>query len=148
MSDISEKKIEEEAGRIYAQINMLNSIAESLKEQSEAIQKQLIDLQLSLETLNEISKMEKNCRVILPLGSSIMVDAIIIDNENAYINVGSNVIIKRPNQYVKEILEKRMEILQKQQIEIQQKLNETISGIQYLQNQLSTLLQQLKERKG
>lgn len=148
MNSIDEKKIEEEAGRIYAQINTLNSIAEALKEQSEAIQKQLIDLQLSLETLNEISKLEKNCRVILPLGSSIMVDAIIIDNENAYINVGSNVIIKRPNQYVKEILEKRVEILQKQQIEVQQKLNETISGIQYLQNQLNTLLQQLKERKG
>lgn len=148
MNSIDEKKIEEEAGRIYAQINTLNSIAEALKEQSEAIQKQLIDLQLSLETLNEISKLEKNCRVILPLGSSIMVDAIIIDNENAYINVGSNVIIKRPNQYVKEILEKRVETLQKQQIEVQQKLNETISGIQYLQNQLNTLLQQLKERKG
>jgi len=148
MSKINERKIEEEAGRIYAQINTLNSIAEALKEQSEAIERQLIDIQLSLDTLNEISKREKNCRVLLPLGSSIMVDAIIVDNENAYINVGSNVIIKRPNQYVKEILEKRMEILQKQQIDVQQKLNETINSIQYLQNQLNMLIQQLREKKG
>jgi prefoldin subunit 5 len=45
-----------------------------------------------------------------------------------------------------EILEKRMENLQKQQMEIQQKLTETLSGIEYLQNQLNTLIQQLREK--
>ncbi|MCS7368624.1 MAG: prefoldin subunit alpha [archaeon GBS-70-058] len=146
MRKFDRKEIEEEVGRLYAQITTLNSIADALKEQGEIIQRQLIDLQLALETLNEISKMEKNHKVILPLGSQIMIDAILVDNEYAYVNVGSNVIIKKSNKDVREILEKRMEVLQKQQIEIQQKLTETLSGIEYLQNQLNTLIQQLREK--
>ncbi|MCR6668619.1 MAG: prefoldin subunit alpha [archaeon YNP-WB-040] len=146
MKKIDRKEVEEEVGRLYAQITTLNSIADALKEQSEILQRQIIDTQLALETLNEISKLEKNHKVILPLGSQIMVDAVIVDNENAYVNVGSNVIIKKPNKEVIEILEKRMEVLQKQQMEIQQKLTETLSGIEYLQNQLSTLIQQLREK--
>jgi prefoldin alpha subunit len=146
MKKIDQKEVEEEAGRLYAQITTLNSIADALKEQSEILQRQIIDTQLALETLNEISKLEKNHKVILPLGSQIMVDAVIVDNENAYVNVGSNVIIKKPNKEVMEILEKRMEALQKQQMEIQQKLTETLSGIEYLQNQLNTLIQQLREK--
>ncbi|MCS7366522.1 MAG: prefoldin subunit alpha [archaeon YNP-WB-062] len=146
MKKVDQKEVEEEAGRLYAQITTLNSIADALKEQSEILQRQIIDTQLALETLNEISKLEKNHKVILPLGSQIMVDAVIVDNENAYVNVGSNVIIKKPNKEVMEILEKRMEALQKQQMEIQQKLTETLSGIEYLQNQLNTLIQQLREK--
>jgi len=146
MKKIDRKEVEEEVGRLYAQITTLNSIADALKEQSEILQRQIIDTQLALETLNEISKLEKNHKVILPLGSQIMVDAVIVDNENAYVNVGSNVIIKKPNKEVIEILEKRMEALQKQQMEIQQKLTETLSGIEYLQNQLNTLIQQLREK--
>jgi len=146
MRKFDRKEIEEEVGRLYTQITTLNSIADALKEQSEIIQRQLIDLQLALETLNEISRLEKNHKVILPLGSQIMIDAILVDNEYAYVNVGSNVIIKKSNKDVREILEKRMEVLQKQQIEIQQKLTETLSGIEYLQNQLNTLIQQLREK--
>jgi len=146
MRKFDRKEIEEEVGRLYAQITTLNSIADALKEQGEIIQRQLIDLQLALETLNEISKMEKNHKVILPLGSQIMIDAILVDNEYAYVNVGSNVIIKKSNKDVREMLEKRMEVLQKQQIEIQQKLTETLSGIEYLQKQLNTLIQQLREK--
>ncbi|NHV11643.1 MAG: prefoldin subunit alpha [Candidatus Verstraetearchaeota archaeon] len=146
MKKVDQKEVEEEAGRLYAQITTLNSIADALKEQSEILQRQIIDTQLALETLNEISKLEKNHKVILPLGSQIMVDAVIVDNENAYVNVGSNVIIKKPNKEVMEILEKRMEALQKQQMEIQQKLTETLNGIEYLQNQLNTLIQQLREK--
>ncbi|MCC6017779.1 MAG: prefoldin subunit alpha [archaeon YNP-LCB-003-016] len=146
MKKIDRKEVEEEVGRLYAQITTLNSIADALKEQSEILQRQIIDTQLALETLNEISKLEKNHKVILPLGSQIMVDAVIVDNENAYVNVGSNIIIKKPNKEVIEILEKRMEALQKQQMEIQQKLTETLSGIEYLQNQLNTLIQQLREK--
>ncbi|MCR6623223.1 MAG: prefoldin subunit alpha [archaeon YNP-LCB-024-027] len=146
MKKVDQKEVEEEAGRLYAQITTLNSIADALKEQSEILQRQIIDTQLALETLNEISKLEKNHKVILPLGSQIMVDAVIVDNENAYVNVGSNVIIKKPNKEVMEILEKRMEALQKQQMEIQQKLTETLNGIEYLQNQFNTLIQQLREK--
>jgi prefoldin alpha subunit len=146
MKKADQKEVEEEAGRLYAQITTLNSIADALKEQNEIIQRQIIDTQLALETLNEIIKLEKDHKVILPLGSQIMIDAVLVDNENAYVNVGSNVIIKKPNKEVMEILEKRMENLQKQQMEIQQKLTETLSGIEYLQNQLNTLIQQLREK--
>ncbi|MEM2136521.1 MAG: prefoldin subunit alpha [Candidatus Methanomethylicia archaeon] len=146
---MSEKrKIEEEISKLYAQINTLNSIAEALKNQSETIQKQLIDMQLSIDTINEISKMEKGHKVLLPLGSSILIDAIVADNENSYINVGANVIIKKSNNDVKTILENRMENLQRQQLEVQKRLNETLNSIEYLQGQLNTLIQQASEKKG
>ncbi|MCS7097232.1 MAG: prefoldin subunit alpha [Candidatus Methanomethylicia archaeon] len=147
MSSQDQKKIEEEIGRIYAQITTLNSIAEALKEQSENLQRQILDLQLSLDTLNEIGRLGKSHKILLPLGSSLMIDAIIVDDENSYINIGSNVVIKRSNRDVRGILEKRMEMLQKQHIEVQRRLNETITSIQYLQNQLSVLIQQSR-RKG
>lgn len=146
---MSEKRnIEEEISRLYAQINTLNSIAEALKNQSETIQKQLIDMQLSIDTINEISKMEKGHKVLLPLGSSILIDAIVADNENSYINVGANVIIKKTNNDVKTILENRMENLQKQQLEVQKRLNEALNSIEYLQGQLNKLIQQSSEKKG
>jgi len=138
----SPSKREDKINRIYLELNMLNSLAESLQKQSEVLNKYVADTQLSIETLNEISRIGEGHKVLLPLGSQLLIDATLNDTENAYLNVGAKIIVRKPISNIKEYLEKQLKQLQKEYMAAQKKLGEVMNRISLLQSQLNSLIQQ------
>jgi len=138
------KDIDAQINRMYIELNTLNSIAESLKQQSDTIEKYILDTQLSLNTINEISNSDSGHKILLPLGSVLLIDAVLTNNRSAYLHVGANIIIKKSNTEIKAFLETQLTQLQKEQIETQKKLNQVMNNISVLQVQLNSLLQNVQ----
>ncbi len=140
MSKVSEK-LDERISRTYTELNLLNSIAETLQKQHENLTRMLADAQLTLDTLRTIKEASKGSNVLIPLGSLIMINALIEDNETAFLRIGSGVIVKESIPKIEDYIENYILQLQREQLAVQKKLEEILNRISILQAELNKLIQ-------
>ncbi len=138
---MSSSGLNEKINKLYAEINMLSAIAESLQRHYDALSRMVLDVQLTLNTLKEIREVGKGHKVLIPLGSTVLINVLIEDNQNAFLKVGSGIIVRKPISDVEEYLESYLLKLQREQLETQKRLESVVSNISNLQVELNKLLQ-------
>ncbi len=147
MSSQSRSELNEKISRLYAELNMLNSVAEALQRHQENLVKMITDAQLTLDTLKTIKEVETGSSILIPLGSLVMINVQIVDNENALLNVGSGVMVKKPISNIEDYLENHILQLQREQLATQKKLEEIANRISILQAELNRLARSYQEQR-
>jgi len=101
------KELEEK----YVQNQLLKGEVEELLKQKEIIEQKIFELNMTKNTIGEISKIKKGDFIWAPIGSDVFVSARIEDNKTFLSRVGADVSVKKTGQDVIKILDRQIKEL-------------------------------------
>lgn len=110
--DISELD-KEELQQKYQQFQMLQQQIEQASQQLEMLNQQLIELDISLEAVEELEKTTLNNEVLASIAPGIFVKTSLKENKKLIVNVGANTAAEKTTTEVIELLEKQKEQFEK-----------------------------------
>lgn len=116
--------MEKDKEKIIFELGLMDSRAREFEQQIMIIDRQLQELRLIQEDLENLSKNGKK-EVLMPLSSDILVKGNITDSENVLVNVGAGVVLKKNINEAKDITEKH----EKKISEVKEKLLDEINRI-------------------
>ena len=94
--DEKQKKMQQ----AYVELQMVNQQIKQNQQQIQAIEEQIIDLHLTLESLNELKNTKK--------GSGIFTKADLTDNKELIVNVGADITVKKDINDTGKLLEEQL----------------------------------------
>lgn len=135
------EKNEEFQQKLY-QYQLLEAQSEALEEELEKIVEEIRELENSKQTLKELQDLKEKSEIALPLGSGSFAFGSLNNVKEVLINLGANVVVKKPIEEAVEVLEGRKEEIK----DVRKTIKENMKRVnQNLQN-LSVELQ--KAQKG
>ncbi|MBI2656986.1 prefoldin subunit alpha [Candidatus Woesearchaeota archaeon] len=127
-----EKKMQE----LYMEFQMLDQHIKQLQKQLEMITHQLIDLNVTSNSLDEFNKIEEGKEIFVPLSSGIFAKASVKDTSELLVNVGANVAIKKDIASTKKLIQNQMEEIKKIQKQMAEELDRLVEHAAQLEMQL------------
>ena len=102
--DEKQKKMQQ----AYLELQMVNQQIKQNQQQIQAIDEQIIDLHLTLESLNELKNTKKGSEILVPLSSGIFTKADLTDNKELIVNVGAGTAVKKDINDTGKLLEEQL----------------------------------------
>ena len=131
-----EKKAEE----IYTEFQVLEQNIKQLQKQLELITHQLIELDVTNNSLDEFNKINVGKEIFVPLSSGIFAKAEIKDTSELLVNVGANVVVKKDIVSTKKLIQRQIEEINKIQKQMIGELEKLTGHAAQLENQLQGLV--------
>jgi prefoldin alpha subunit len=122
---MDEQKMQEKA----LKIQILEQQIIGVQNQLQNLEAQLVDLDITKESLDDLKKSEKGSELLSMLSPGIFVKSNLADNKDVIINVGAGVAVKKDVDKAKELVEQQFEEVKKVQLQLlmdMEKLNEAI----------------------
>jgi prefoldin alpha subunit len=135
-----EKKELEEKVLAY---RILEAKLDSLLKQRNMIASKLIEIQTTLESINEIEKSKEE--VLFPLGSEAYTFGKVMDKKKIIVEIGANIALEKTIEEGKETLKKRKLELENALDTTQKNIMEISSSLGQLGPQIQELAKELKE---
>ena len=92
----------------YMQFQMFDQQMKQCRQQLEAVQSQMAEVQAVLLALDDVSKSKIGAEILAPLSAGIFVRAELKDNRLLNVNVGSGTIVEKSVQDTKALLERQI----------------------------------------
>ncbi len=127
-----EKKMQE----LYMEFQMLDQHIKQLQKQLEMITHQLIDLNVTSNSLDEFNKIEEGKEIFVPLSSGIFAKASIRDTSELLVNVGANVAVRKDVASTKRLIQNQIEEIKKIQKQMAEELDRLVEHAAQLEMQL------------
>ncbi len=118
------------------EMQMLNSQLQQLQQQLNAVEQQSMEIEFVIDALENLSKVEVDTDVLVPLSSGIFVKAKLQDNKNLIVNVGSNTTVTKTIPEVQDMLKQQVQEIAKVKKELTDKFTEFASKFQIMQMDL------------
>lgn len=132
MADAKEKKAQE----LYMEFQVIDKRIKQLQQQLELLTQQLIELNVTSNTLDEFRKIESGKSIFVPLSSGIFAKASIADTSEVIVNVGANVAVKKDIPSTKKIIQNQIEEMKKVQQQMVDDLEKMTDRAANLERQL------------
>ncbi len=116
---------EKKAQELYLEFQMIDQHIKQLQKQLELVTNQLVELNITSNSLDEFNKINEGREVLVPLSSGIFAKASIKDTSQLLVNVGANVVVKKDTASAKRLIQEQIaEIkkIQKQMVEDLEKM--------------------------
>ena len=136
--DDKEKKAQE----MYMQFQALDQHIKQLQKQLEIITHQLIELNATSNSLDELKTIGSGKEIFVPLSSGIFAKANIKDTSELLVNVGANVVVKKDVASTKTLIQNQMEEIKKIQKQIIDELDKMTNHAAQLEVQLQNMMPQ------
>ncbi|MBS3058605.1 MAG: prefoldin subunit alpha [Candidatus Diapherotrites archaeon] len=136
-----EKEITLTGNQVAGMLEREKSQLNSLNQQLGQLQQITGELKASAEALKEIGK-EKNLKILVPLGSGVMVEAELENTETVKLSLPGNIIANRKREDAIKHLEKQAEEAGKQFEGLQKQFQQTATNV----NNLSQLIQAAQKK--
>lgn len=127
-----EKKMQE----LYMEFQMLDQHIKQLQKQLEMITHQLIDMNMTSNSLDEFGTIKEGKEIFVPLSSGIFAKASIRDTSELLVNVGANVAIKKDIASTKKLIQNQIEEIKKIQKQMAEELDRLVEHAAQLEMQL------------
>ena len=118
-------KLEEELRTLFGQ-------AESMRQQIATIDATILDLATVIETLDYIKSRGSDKIVLVPIGAGNFIRAKIVDTEHVIMGVGGRLSVEASVDDAKELINQRIESLEKLRLDLRRKLEEVNARIREL----------------
>jgi prefoldin alpha subunit len=102
----------------YMQFHTLSQQLKQVKEYLENIETQITELGQIIANLDQISGIDKGTEILVPVSNGIFIKANVTKSDEFIVNVGSNTLVAKDKQGIKDLLEKQRRELN----EVQHKL--------------------------
>ena len=119
-------------------IRAIEQQAPLLQKNIESLSKILIETATALNTLQEISKLEKEKNTKTPIGSGVFIDSKVSKQEKVLMEVGEGAIVEKPIKEVITSLEKRQE-------SIQENIEQMNASLQKMEEEYAQLAKKIQE---
>lgn len=121
----------------------LQYLYEQIKEiekQSQVLNKQMMELAMSAQNLDEFKKLKPDTQILIPINTGMYAKAKLTDTSELLVNVGSDVTIKKN-------IEDTKKLLQNQIVEIKSIQDNLVSNLQNLATKAGMLEKDIKKIK-
>ncbi|MFQ6052357.1 MAG: prefoldin subunit alpha [Candidatus Hydrothermarchaeota archaeon] len=141
--EITEEE-KKELQQLLMELEIYSARIESLKQQNELINTSIAELLTTVQTLDEISELEKDSEILTPIGSGSYIHAKIADTKNVVLGLGADVAMEKSIPDAKESIESRIGELQAVQEEIQKTMADLVEKIEKIRPRATSLAQKLQ----
>jgi prefoldin alpha subunit len=123
----------------YMEYQTLEQQSKQLSEQIQKISEQLYEIEFIRQSLEEYNKVEEGTEMLSPISAGIFVKAKVSESDSFYVNVGSNVVVKKNLVQAKELMKKQGEQLKSAHERLALGFEEINSRLQKLEAELLRL---------
>ncbi|MFH1094964.1 MAG: prefoldin subunit alpha [Candidatus Micrarchaeota archaeon] len=140
---------EEELNRLSVQAQILQQQGQSLQGQLEAMQQSIADLNTTIETLENLSKVKDDSR--LPIGSGVYLACQKVDSSQVFVSIGAGLIVSKKPAEAEALLRKRLATIN-QSFETAQRnmvaLNKQLEDINNTASALASRIEDVRPTEG
>jgi len=123
----------------YTELYNADASIRQLQQQIESLNQQLLDVEVVLQSLDELKHVEKGSDINCMLTPGIFVKAKIVDTKKVLLNVGSGTVVEKTVDQAKGILQAQSSELRSLQDELTLKLDELTIKAKKLQEEFKKL---------
>ena len=128
----------------YILYQVLSQNIESMKQQMEMVEQQLIELKSTSMSIDDIEKMGESNEIFLPLGSGCFGKGSITDAKKVLVNVGAGVFVNKDIKSAKSSVEAIFNELEKAGIELEEQMKRALNQI----NEIASEIQAAAQKEG
>ncbi len=129
----------EEKQQYLMQLNMLQERGNQLEEQVQQVNSQIKQFEDLKKSLEEIDDVDENHEMLAPVGRGIYFLSK-IQNKKLFVNVGSNIVLRKKPEQAKKIVDKQVEQLKKIK-------NNLLEEIEKLNQQLRQVIEKARNQR-
>jgi len=122
---------------------ILESRLDSLLKQRDVLASKLIEIQITLQSINEIEKSKEE--ILFPIGSEAYTFGKVIDKKKVIVEIGANVALEKTVEEGKKILDKRRLEIENALNTVQKNIIEISSGLEQLGPEIEELAKTLEK---
>ncbi len=122
-------KVEEELRRLSVEMRILEQTEENLNSRINMVNALIADLSYSNMTLEGLEKQRENAELLVPIGGNSYIKAKLETPDKITVGIGAGIYIEKTLSEAKEIIQKRLEDLEKTRGSLQQQLSEILERI-------------------
>lgn len=135
---VNEQNIENELQEKLMAYRSLENRLNSLANQQNIFASKIMEIQSTIESINEIKKQEKEANsakdILFPLGSAAHVRGLVADKDKIIVEVGAGVALEKTADEAKEILEKRKKEIEDAMTVLQKDLQSISAAMQEIES--------------
>ena len=121
-------------------------LLEQLREQAEALQRRLVEIELfkselerTIESLEFFEKSEEKTEALMNLGGGVFAYVDIVEKKKFLVDVGSGIVIEKELREAIDFLNRKKENMEKTRAEIEEALRSIASRMESLQREIAEL---------
>lgn len=122
-------KVEDELRRLIVEIRFLEQTAEALSSRINMVNAAIADLTYAMMTMEGLEKQKGSMEILVPIGGNSYINAKIESVDKVTIGIGAGVSVEKSLQEAKEIINRRLEELEKSKDSLQQQLSQVAEKI-------------------
>jgi len=122
-------KVEETLRKLSVEIRILEQTAETLSSRINMVNTMIADLNYASVTLEGLEKQKENAELLVPIGGGSYIKAKLETPDKVTVGIGAGVSVEKTLQEAKEIINKRLEDLEKTRVSLEQQLTQVIERI-------------------
>jgi prefoldin alpha subunit len=142
MAKKDQKKEEEKAGALqqkYMEMQMYDQQLKQIQQQAQAVEQQAVEIDYVIQCLDDITKVDPDTEILVPLSSGIFLKAKIVDTKNAMVNVGGGATVKKPLPEVQEMLKTQMKEMRKVQEDLAKNMQDLTRKAAQIESEVRNL---------
>jgi len=126
---------------------ILESRVNSLSQQRQFIANKLVEIQITLNSIDEIEKSKEE--IIFPLGSEAYAFGKVTDKSKMIVEVGAGVVLEKTVEEAKEILKSRMTDIENALTTVERNIQEASESLEVLEPEIQQMIErQQNESRG
>ena len=104
---------QKELQKMYLELQLLDEQMKQVQKQAIALDEQLIELNNTLQALDDFNKTEIGTNILVSLSPGIFTSAELKNNKELFVNVGNNIVVKKNVAETEEMLKKKQDAINK-----------------------------------
>lgn len=141
MTERKSSKKEKEIQKKYLTLQILKQQFSAFVEERRAISEKLAELNMTIRALEKLETVKQKEEIWSTLGSGTFIKSDIKDTENVIIAIGAGIVVKEKREKAIQILQKRMDELQKIDREMTEEMSKFSHQIETLERQIEHAVQ-------
>lgn len=105
----------------------------------QAIEEQVAELELTVESFDDLKNTEKGTEILVPLSSGIFTKASLVDNKELIVNVGAGTAVKKSIDDTKQLLSEQVNNLREFQRQATANIEALGARAAFLENEINEL---------
>lgn len=134
---MSDEQIERKKMEFQMLVQQINAVQNQLQ----TINQQVIELNMLVDSLDEVGKTEKGTEILVPLGAGIFTQASLSNPNEIIMNVGSKVTVPKTISEAKETVLTQVKELERIVVHLEGEFSSSNIKAQQLQNELQSLME-------
>jgi len=136
---------EEQIRQAYVEVKVLESYAEEIRARLQVVLSTATELQTTKTAVEELSKTAVDTPILINLGGGVYGMAKLADSNKILIDVGTGVVVEKTVESSLEIINKRLEDLEKVRASLESQLSNVLMRLDKSRGRLSELSMPVKE---